>query len=188
MERLIQPSPRTRRFTVDEVLRMVDAGILGPDEPLELIEGELIEVTPQGPEHATCVGEIQDLLAAAYAGIGHVRVQMPLRAGSRSLPEPDLAVAQGPRSRYRARHPDAADVLLVVEVAQSSLAYDRSKAAVYARAGVSEYWVIDLAARRAEVHREPAPDGYARVVRLSAGDALALPRLTGERRVGELFP
>lgn len=179
---------RTRRFTVDEVLRMIEAGILGEDEPLELIDGELIYVSPQGPPHASLTAFLNDRLSASYRSHGVTRVASPIVAGDASLPEPDVAVAKGRHVDYSARHPRGDECLLAVEVAYTSHSADHAKAAVYAAAGVPVYWLVDLPARRLEVYGEPRPDGRYALVRVLAGDdRVPLPGLDVTWRVGDLF-
>ena len=137
-----------RRFTVDEVNRMVEEGILGEDEPVELLEGELVIVSPQDPRHAACLVTLTERLAEAYRGVAHVRPQVPLDARPHSLPEPDLAVVKGRPGDYSDRHPSGGDALLVIEIARTSRPIDRRKAGIYAGAGVPVYWLVDLAARQ----------------------------------------
>jgi len=180
------PSPtfehaETRRFTVDEVLRMVEAGILSEGEPYELIGGKLIMVPPQGPEHATTNTVLRDRLIEAYRGRAHVRQECPLQVSADSLPEPDLAVVRGEARDYVRAHPKGEDAVLVVETAVASHAADHSKAAEYARGGVPVYWRLDVPARRIEVHTEPQPDGRYRVVRVLGGDDEVEVPETGER-------
>ncbi|MGH2583857.1 MAG: Uma2 family endonuclease [Dehalococcoidia bacterium] len=167
-----------RRWTREEYERMVDAGILDENDRVELIVGEIVnKVTHKGPQ-ATSVGLGQDALIEIVPNEFHVRVQLPLALGSDSEPEPDLAVVRGSRRDYRSGHPDGA--VLVIEVSDSTLALDRSwKASVYARAGIPEYWIINLVDRIAEVYRDPAPDaaallGYGYRQRLSFGPDGAL--------------
>lgn len=181
--------PQTRRFTVDEVLRMVEVGVLGEDEPLELQDGELIVVSPQGPPHATATTLVRDVLMAAYQGVAHVREAKPLVAGATDLPEPDLAVVAGSVRDYASRHPGGSEAWLVVEVARTSLQADRAKIRTYARAGVPVYWLIDLEARRLEEYAQPSPEGPYALVRVCAGDdMLTLPRTTRTTRLRDLLP
>ena len=142
---------RRRRFTVDEVNRMVELGILHEDEPVELLDGELVIVSPQDPRHATCVLVLMERLAEAYRGIAHVRPQVPMEARPHSMPEPDLAVVRGQATDFAVRHPSGREALLVVEIARTSKNIDRWKARIYAGAGVPVYWLIDLAARQVEL-------------------------------------
>jgi len=149
---------------------MVEAGILAEDEPYELIGGRLVEVSPQGPDHSTTTAATADRLRAVYSGSAVVREEKPLIAGEDAMPEPDIAVVRGDHDRYRRGHPSGSDALLVVEVAVTSHAVDRAKAADYARAGVEVLWIVDVPSKRVEVHTEPRPDGRYRVVRVLAGD------------------
>jgi Uma2 family endonuclease len=165
-----------RRFLAAEVLQMVEHGILRENEPLELLNGELIFVSPQGPAHASRIMALQELLSQLYAPLGKVRVQLPLAAGDDSLPEPDLAVVRGRAADYVERHPSGADTLLVVEVAKTSLAVDRAKAPIYARAGVQTYLLLDLASSTVEVRERPLNNGDFESVRiLGTQDDLELP-------------
>jgi len=171
--------PRRRRFTLEEYHRLIESGILGPEDRVELIEGEIFEMAPIGSPHAACVHRLQALLADA-CGMDRVRNQSPIELGD-SEPEPDLVVVVGREDYYAGRHPGADDVQLVVEVSSTSLRYDRElKLPLYARHGVPEVWIVDLAARRIEVHREPAAAGYRSSRRHAPGDEispLALPEL-----------
>lgn len=177
-----------RRFTVDELERMIQAGLFAEDEPVQLIEGELIVMSPQGPEHSAIVGDLGERLREAYSGAGHVRSQCPLRATATSLPEPDLAVVRGAARDYLASHPTGEDALLVVEIAMTSQAVDQMKARVYAAAGVPEYWLLDLAARCLHVHRELSASGYAAVTTLREGEIVSPPGRALRWRVSELLP
>lgn len=176
-----------RRFTVDEVLRMVDAGVLAENEPLELIDGELVVVTPQGPPHSTATTLARDCLMKAYGDGYVVRESKPLIAGGAELPEPDLAVVRGSARDFAERHPTGAEAALVLEVAKTSLPFDRAKVDIYCRAKVAHYWILDLTSRRLEVYTEP--DDRYRVVRvLSEADSVALPELSASLAVRDLLP
>jgi Uma2 family endonuclease len=183
---LVADLPR-RRFTVDEVYRMVEDGILDEDEHVELLDGELVVVSPQGPPHVAPVAELNRRLMRAYGRGCHVRVQMPLFATPHSLPEPDLAVAVGQPRDYRERHPGGSDVHLVIEVARTSQALDRRKAAVYAAAGVPVYWLVDLRAKSIDVFTKPTPAGrYERRQTFVVGQTVELPGLSKRWPVAEL--
>jgi Uma2 family endonuclease len=144
---------RFRRMDFD---RLVDLGVFH-GEPVELIEGLLVVAEPQGSYHASTVGAVGDALRAVLPPGWLVRVQMPLALGDLSEPEPDLAVVPGAWADYRADHP--ARPALVVEVAETSLAFDRGeKASLYARGGVRDYWVVNLVDRVLEVFRGPEQD------------------------------
>jgi Uma2 family endonuclease len=176
-----------RTFSPSEVLRMVEAGILGPDEPVELLEGKLVQVSPQGPAHASVVGTVADRLRVAYGGDHSVREEKPIEL-SDSLPEPDIAVVRGAQSAFASHHPGANDVVLAVEVAVTSQAVDRDKARIYARGGVPVLWLLDVPAQRLEIHADPQPDGRYRLVQvLGEEDDAAPPGLSVRWKVRELF-
>jgi Uma2 family endonuclease len=187
MASALDTSWRRHAFTVDELERMVATGVLAADAHVELLEGDLVEMSPQGPEHAARHTGLRDRLIAAYAELGHVRDQCPLFAGPLSLPEPDLAVVLGPALDYIDAHPHGTDTLLVIEVAVSSQRLDRAKAITYACAGVPAYWVVDLVARTIEIHHEPTPDGYRHHRVLGPDEELELPGLDARWRVGSLL-
>lgn len=148
---------RTRRWTRREYDRLVHLGVLHEDEPVELLAGQLVVAEPKGSPHATAVGLAADALRAAFGAGWAVRVQDPIALDEDSEPEPDVAVVPGRHRDYVAAHP--ARFALVVEVADSSLAFDRHyKGSLYARAGVADYWIVNLLERRVEVHRDPTPD------------------------------
>lgn len=178
----------TRRFTAAELDRMVEVGVIGEDEPLELLDGVLELMSPQSAEHAWLLDLVEHELREAYGPAFIVRGQKPLAATEDSRPEPDVAVLRGPLARYRGRHPSGADVVLVVEVAVSSLERDHRKAAIYARAGVPVCWILDVESRRLEVHTEPGPEGYGVVTLLSASRAVALPELERTLQIASLLP
>jgi Uma2 family endonuclease len=176
-----------RRFTVDEVSRMVDQGILGEDERVELLEGELLLVSPQGPPHSAQITALALQLTDAYRPGAHVRQQMPLDARPYSLPEPDLAVVKGLPLDYRDHHPLGAEALLVVELARTSQALDHRKVRIYAAAGVPVYWLIDLAVRSVEVFTGPSEAGtFAQRRVLGPDEEIELPGIGVRLPVSEL--
>jgi Uma2 family endonuclease len=149
------------RFTVAEYYRMLEAGILHEDDRVELIDGRVVAMSPMGPPHAAAVDKAGYVLRAAVGARALVRDQKPLALDEYDEPEPDLAVVRPRADFYAGGHPGAGEVLLLVEVAESSLNYDRyAKATLYAAAGISEMWVVNLRERVLEVHREPGPAGY----------------------------
>ncbi|MBC7104848.1 MAG: Uma2 family endonuclease [Firmicutes bacterium] len=163
-----------RRFTVEDYRRMGEAGILSEDDRVELIEGEIVEMTPVGSRHAGCVDRLVRLFFRTVGDRAQVRVQSPVRLGEHSEPQPDLALLVPRADFYAASHPGPQDVLLVVEVVETSAPYDREvKVPLYARAGIPEVWLADLAEGCVEVHRSPAGGGYAEVLRLRRGERLA---------------
>ena len=164
---------RARRlFTVDEYVRMWDSGIFTDDDRIELIEGEVVEMSPTGDPHGAFVDNLAHLLINAVGSRARVRVQGTVRIPPRSLPQPDLAVLR-PRS-YKSESATTADILLVVEVADTSLRYDRSvKLRLYARAGIPEYWIVDAKTETLEIYRAPAGDQYAERQQPSRGSSIA---------------
>ena len=169
------------RFTVEEYHKMAQAGILGEDDRVELIEGEIVEMPPIGSRHAACVDRLNQLFSAQVGDQAIVRVQSPIRLSELSEPQPDLALLKPRPDFYAAAHPRPEDVLLMIEVAEASVDYDREvKVPLYARAGVPEVWLVDLQGEFIEVHRRPSARGYGEVRQARRGERLApqaLPKL-----------
>lgn len=154
----------TRRFTADEFHRMGEAGILGEDDRVELIDGQIVPMSPIGYRHAGAIIRLTRALSRDLHDRALVSVQNPVRLGEHEEPQPDLVVLRPRPDDYTTRLPEPADVLLLVEVADSSLEHDRDlKAPLYARAGIPEYWLWDLDNRQVLVHRGPTPEGYASI-------------------------
>lgn len=149
-----------RRFTVDEYHRMAETGILREDDRVELLDGEIVEMSPSGPRHAATVRRLERLFHRLAGERALVSGQNPISLDRYSEPEPDIALVRPQDDFYAGAHPTPADVLLIVEVADSSLGYDRRKLASYARAGIPEVWLVDLTRDRVETHRAPRGDGY----------------------------
>lgn len=149
-----------RPISVEEYHRMAEAGIFSEDERVELLDGVLISMPPIGPGHAYAVRYLNNVLTRDLRDC-IVDVQNPLHLGPRSEPQPDIMLLPMPYTRYAARLPAPDDALLIVEVAETSLSYDRGpKLKAYARSGVLELWIVDLVNRRIEIYRDPAGDGY----------------------------
>ena len=156
---------------------MYEAGLFR-DERVELLDGEIIAMSPQNNPHASTIARINNLLIPLLGPKASVRVQLPIRLDPRSEPEPDFAICKLDPDDYAAGHPRPTDILLLVEVADASLAFDRKrKRAAYARAGIPELWIVNLPDHRVEVSSRPdAASGRYRVARhASAGDLLTLP-------------
>jgi Uma2 family endonuclease len=175
---LFKLATRQRPLTVEEYHRMADAGILGEDDPVELLDGRLIAMSPTGSAHLVCVNRLTDLFARRlYADdepTAFLSIQNPLRLSDTSEPEPDLVLLRPDAPQDRTPIPD--DVLLVVEVADSSVDYDRSiKAPRYAAAGVPVFWLVDLGGEFVDASDTPDGDTYAHRQRYHRGDALPLP-------------
>lgn len=178
------------RWTAEQYLRLVDDGVLGPDDKVELLEGVIVSMAPQNTPHAVGVNLVADALYRNLADRAAIRIQLTFIVGSHSVPEPDAAVVAGGARDYLASHPRTA--LLVVEVADSSLRQDRlTKAAMYAAAGIPEYWIVNLPNDCVEVRRDPAPAErrYLSVTLMRRGDVIELAALPGARvAAADLLP
>jgi|DewCreStandDraft_5_1066085.scaffolds.fasta_scaffold00026_122 Uma2 family endonuclease len=169
-----------RRFTVTDYHRMAEAGTLGEDNRVELIEGEVLQMAPIGHRHAATVMKLGIAFAPLVAaGAAAPSTQNPLLLGPHNEPQPDFALLRPLVSRYDAAFPTPADVLLVVEVADTSLTFDRdTKLPLYAPSGITEVWLIDLVHERIELWFDPTPQGY-RTMRVA---------LRGETITARAFP
>jgi Uma2 family endonuclease len=149
------------RFTVDEYYRMAEAGLLAPDSRVELIEGEIIDMAPIGSLHGGTVMQLSQLMVRAVGDRAIVSTQLPVRLGRFSEPEPDLALLKWRADFYKSRHPDPADVMLVIEASESSVRYDRQiKIPLYARHGIPEVWIVDLKGKQVHFYRSPREQSY----------------------------
>ncbi len=164
-----------RRFTVDEYHRMAEAGILHEDDRVELLEGEIVEMSPIGRRHQACVDRLTQWLVPALRGRAIVRVQGSVKLSDVSAPQPDVLLLRPRQDFYATVDPGPDDVFLVIEVADTSLRYDQGiKVPLYARHGIPEVWVIDLAEERVFIYRDPHPGaGYRAVEVLGRGARLA---------------
>jgi Uma2 family endonuclease len=165
--------PELRQFTVDEYYKMVEAGILGERERVELIEGVIVKMPPIGPRHSLRVDGLTVILIQRLGHRARLSIQNPIRLASRVEPQPDFALSRIDERRlrrYASAHPGPGDVLLVLEVADSSVNFDvGEKAVLYAQHGIVELWVADLPGDRLLVHRDPTSNGYASVQTLKRG-------------------
>jgi Uma2 family endonuclease len=153
---------------------MAEAGILAEDERVELIAGEIVWMAPISSRHAGCVRGLNRRLTLGLGECALTSIQNPIAIGDDSEPQPDVAVLHPRDDDYRRSHPRPSDVYLLIEVADSSLPYDRDvKLPLYAQAGISEMWLVCLEERRIEVYRGPAADGFRDVLILHSGDRLA---------------
>jgi Uma2 family endonuclease len=172
--RTTMPATVTRhRFTVREYHRMGEAGVFHEEDRVELIDGEILVMTPIGARHAACVTALQEAFAPLRGRV-LVRVQNPVELDDHSEPQPDVCVVARRESLYADRHPGPSEVRLLVEVADSSQAYDREfKLPRYARSGIREVWIVDLAADRVEVYRDPESEEYRTRRALGRGESIA---------------
>ncbi len=164
---------RKRPFSADEYHKLVRAGVLGEDDRVELIEGEIVEMAAVGSRHAACVKRLNALLGQNLAEDAIVSVQDPIRLSDNSEPEPDLALLKPRDDFYAGEHPAPEDVLLVIEVSETSVEYDSEvKLPLYARAGIPEAWLVNLPEQRIEVHSSPVDGEYRQSTRYRSGDSL----------------
>ncbi len=168
--------PARHKLDVDAYHRMAEAGIFGEGDRIELIDGDLIDMAPIGQGHAAIVNGLTEALVIACAGRAIVSPQNSVRINRSSEPQPDLAVLRRRADFYATGEPPGpADVLLLVEVADSSLRFDRTvKLPLYARVGIAEFWIVDLKRRVVDVYRAPAGNGYGDAAAYRSGDRLAL--------------
>lgn len=172
----------TRRFTVEEYHRMAEAGVLREDDRVELLDGQIVVMSPIGSRHAAAVARLDHLLGQRVANRAIVWVQNPIVIGRYWEPQPDVCLLDPRDDFYAATHPRPADVILVVEVADTTAEEDRQrKLPEYARAGIREAWLVDLSRDAIETHRDPAADGYRTISTFRRGDTLvplALPTVS----------
>lgn len=176
---LLDAAPVQRhRLTVDDYHRMGEAGVLGPDARVELIEGEVLDMAPMGSQHFWMLSRLNRLLVPAVADRAIVVSQAPIRLDAHNEPEPDFAILRMRSAGHAGALPTARDTLLVIEVSDTTLAYDlRTKSTLYARHGVPEYWVFDLPARTLRFFRAPSGDRYTDITATETPGRIALPGL-----------
>ena len=160
------------RWSRREYDRMIASGVFHPEARLELIDGEIYHMTPQGSLHATAIQLVVDALRAVFHENYAIRIQLPLALDDHSEPEPDIAVVTGTARDYKNAHPKTA--ILIVEIADASLSFDlENKRRLYARAGIPEYWIINLIDQRVEVFKQPKASNYLDYLTFSVGESLA---------------
>lgn len=160
-------------FTVDSYQRLAELGVLREDERVELIDGQVVEMSPIGDRHASCVRRLNRWAARNLLDVAIIDIQNTVELGEHDAPQPDVVVLK-PRADAYPRHPQAPDVLLIIEIADTTVAYDRNvKVPLYARSGIPEAWLVDLQADRIEVYQEPGGGQYARVRMVTRGERLS---------------
>lgn len=175
----LDPPVVPHRLSLDDYQRMADAGILTQDSHVELIEGVILDMSPIGSYHAGIVAQIDRMFTRQCAS-AIVWVQNPIRLGNYSEPEPDIVLVKPRDDYYKKSHPQAADVLLIIEVADSSIDYDRKiKIPLYAEHGIPELWLIDVQLKRIEIYLEPSKDGFRKVLK-PAPETVLSPTLVPE--------
>lgn len=163
-----------RRWTIADYHRMIESGILTADDRVELLDGYVTEMVPQDPPHASTADEGSDYLKALFNGRAKVRAQLPVTLSDHSEPEPDIAVVRLDQNRYRDRHPNPADIFLLIEVADATLTRDCThKAKLCAQADVPEYWVVDVNQRQVIIFRNPQGGRYQFETALNSTDQIA---------------
>jgi len=180
---------RRRRFTVEDYRRMAEAGVLDDEDRVELLDGEIVEMTPIGSRHASHVKKIASILRELETDRAILSVQDPIRLGEYSVPKPDLALLRSRDDFYRDAHPEPDDVYLIVEVADTSANFDRTrKLPLYAEQQIPAVWLIDLGEERLEIYEKPV-DGEYTVIRKPPFDESVdvLPNAERSVRVGDLF-
>lgn len=164
-------APSKHRFTVADYYRMAETGVLRPDARVELLNGEIIDMSPIGPFHGGVTKNLIEVFSAAAKGRWILAVQDPVRLNEHSEPQPDVALLLPAADFYRRRHPGPEDVFLLIEVSDTTLDQDRrEKLPAYGRAGIPEVWIVNLNDLTVEVHREPQFDGYGSRTVLRGGD------------------
>lgn len=172
----MEPRMTRRTFDAHEYHKMAEAGILTEDDRTELIGGEIVRMSPIGSRHAACVNRLSKLLERTVGESLIVSVQNPVRLSDLSEPQPDLALLRFREDFYSEGHPTPEDALLVIEVSETSAAYDREvKLPLYASVGVREVWIVDLDTRAVEVHSGPERSGYSTKTTARPGEEVVSP-------------
>lgn len=163
-----------KKFTTEQYYQMVESGILTEGDRVELIKGEVIQMSPIGRDHAVCVDQLTQLFVQTFSSQALVRVQNPIHLSHYSEPQPDFALLRLRQDFYRNGHPEPEDILALVEVSDSTLDYDRTvKAPLYAAEGIEELWIVDLNVLAIEVYRSPTSQGYQQVQLFRSGESVA---------------
>ena len=171
---------RWHRLTRKDYYRLGEAGTLGEGDRVELLEGQLIDMSPIEPRHAIVTDNLAERLVKAFSGRAQVRCQGPVVLDEGSEPHPDFALVRRPWRGYPHTHPEPGDIFLLIEVADSSLAFDRTvKLRLYARAGIPEVWIVDLTTDGVLVHRGPSGRAYGPEVRVEGAGVLGVEALPG---------
>ncbi len=171
----MQTETPKKLFTVDDYHRMAEVGILHPGERTELINGEVVHKESMNPPHRSMVSRATQILVARFAGRAEVAVQLPVQLNRYSQPEPDISLLFPRKDFYKSRHPGPDDVLLVFEIAHTTLEFDRSvKLEMYAKAGIREVWIADVAGGSITVFRNPTGKAYSAQARLDRHDTISM--------------
>lgn len=173
---LITEAPFTlRKWTVEEYHKLGEMGVFHPEERVELLSGNILQMSAKGTAHTSALGRTDRLLQNLFGNLAWVRMQDPIALDDNSEPEPDIAVVRIDPFDYATHHPTPSEVYLIIEVADSSLTFDREiKAKAYARSGIADYWVLNVNERQLHVFREPAVDGYQSEVIFGENESISL--------------
>lgn len=164
-----------RKFTVSQYHQMVEAGILNENDRVELIRGEIVEMTPIGRRHAASVNRLVRLFTQLFGNSIILSPQNPIELGNNSEPQPDIALLQPRPDFYESGHPQPQDIILLVEVADTTVEADRNvKITLYAENGIVEVWLVDINAELVEVYREPTSNGYQNIQQFQRGQSLCI--------------
>jgi Uma2 family endonuclease len=162
-----------KKFTVSQYHQMIESGILTDRDRVELLQGEIIEMSPVGRQHAACVDRLNELLVLGLSTRVIVRVQSPIRLNNNSEPQPDIAILQRRTDFYAEGHPQPEDIFALVEVSDTTVEFDRTiKVPLYAQYRIPEVWIVDLNAQAVQVYREPNSSGYQQVQTFRHGQTL----------------
>ncbi len=171
--------PHHYRFTIEEWQKMGEMGLFSPEKRLELIEGEIIEMGPIGSPHAGCVSWLNNFFSSKVAGSVIINMQNPIQLGDFSEPQPDLTILHPEPNFYRNKHPTPKDILLLIEVSDSTLAYDRNtKKHLYARYGIVEYWIVNIKEDCLEVYLNPQVQDYTLIHIMRRGEIITPSQLS----------
>jgi len=172
---LAKPQLKTFRLNISQYHQMNQAGILSEDDRVELVEGELIEMSPIGRRHTACVRRLINILSQLLAELAIVDAQNPIILNNLSEPQPDIALLKPRADFYESGHPQPKDIFLLIEVADSSLEYDRDvKIPLYASSGITEVWLVDIYEQVIIVYRYPTENGYSEIKTLNRGEKMSI--------------
>lgn len=165
-----------RKFTVQQYHKMVESGILTENERVELIRGEIVEMSPIGTKHAACVNRLVNLLVQLLGKFVIVGAQNPVSLNDNSEPQPDVVLLKPRDDFYENAHPQPEDIFLLIEVADRTVIYDRQeKIPLYAQANINEVWLVDINAQVVEVYQQPTTTGYQQIQKFTSCQTLSIP-------------
>lgn len=168
-----------KKFTVGQYHQMIESGILTERDRVELLQGEIIEMSPIGMQHAACVDRLNELLVRELGSRAIVGVQNPIQLSTRSEPQPDFAILQRRPDFYASGHPQPRDVFALIEVSDTTIEFDRTvKVPIYAKDNIAEVWIVDLNAESVQIHRDPSDTGYRQLQTFRRGQMIAFQAFT----------